>query len=179
MDSISDMSAAGSSNASKAPTSFEFTKRKKYADLLIAELTDAIQFILSTDCKILFCSPAVTDLLGWRDEDLIDGDLIELINSQYLRFIHVVYSRPTDEDRANFRDAYALALQNRDSMLCYVRLRCKSHFSAANNYAAPPQEVLFELKGHPHFMPAEQHDGDECRVFFAAAKPYPSRNTAM
>ena len=72
---------AGPSN-SKPTSSFEFTKRKKYADLLISELTDSIQLILSVQCKVLFCSPAVTELLGWRDEDLIDGAFIDLINSE-------------------------------------------------------------------------------------------------
>ncbi|KZP12714.1 hypothetical protein FIBSPDRAFT_921787 [Athelia psychrophila] len=160
--STSQNAPAGSSNSNtaKSPSSFEFTKRKKYADLLISELTDAIQLILSLECKVLFCSPAVTELLGWRDEDLIDGDFIELINI---------------EDRGNFKHAYSVSLQNRDTMLCYIRLKCKSHFSTAGSYNAPPKEALFEFKGHPHFIDGEA----QCKVFFAAATPYPSRNTAM
>ncbi|KAF7986533.1 hypothetical protein HWV62_26246 [Athelia sp. TMB] len=157
MMATSQNAPAGPSNI-RPPSSFEFTKRKKYADLLISELTDSIQLILSAQGKVLFCSPAVTELLGWRDEDLIDRDFVELINS---------------EDCANFKDAYDTSLQSRDSMLCYIRLRCNAPFSG--NYNAPPKEVLFEFKGHPHFMPGEA----ECKVFFAAAKPYPSRNTAM
>lgn len=34
---------------------------------------------------------------------------------------------------------------------------------------------VFELRGHPHYDP----DQRECRCFFAMARPYPSRNTAM
>lgn len=86
--STSQNAPAGPSNTAK-PSSFEFTKRKKYADLLISELTDAIQLVLSLECKVLFCSPAVTELIGWRDEDLIDGDFIELINSESYLPVHV------------------------------------------------------------------------------------------
>ena len=60
---------------------FEFTKRKRWADLLITELTEAIILILSTQCQILYCSAAVKELLGWRDEDLIDTEFLDLVNS--------------------------------------------------------------------------------------------------
>lgn len=63
----------------KAPT-FEFTKRKRWADLLVTELTETILLILSAECHILYCGAAVNELLGWRDDELIDGDLAELIN---------------------------------------------------------------------------------------------------
>jgi hypothetical protein len=72
------MSSAGPPNQKN----FEFTKRKKYADLLITELAEAIILVLSLNCKVLFCGTAVTELLGWRDEDLVDGDLIELIDGE-------------------------------------------------------------------------------------------------
>jgi hypothetical protein len=74
-------SIAGLSNA-KNQHAFEFTKRKKFADLLITELAEAIILVLSPHCKIWFCGTAVTELLGWRDEELIDGDLMELINGE-------------------------------------------------------------------------------------------------
>lgn len=74
-------SSAGASS-SKNSSTFEFTKRKRFADLLITELAEAIVLVLSSDCKVLFCGTAVTELLGWRDEDLVDGDLIELINGE-------------------------------------------------------------------------------------------------
>jgi hypothetical protein len=34
---------------------------------------------------------------------------------------------------------------------------------------------VFEIRGHPHYDPEQR----ECRCFFAMARPYPSRNTAM
>ena len=62
-----------------SPT-FEFMKRKRWADLLITELTEAIIPILSARCQILYCSAAVKELLGWRDADLIDVEFLNLVN---------------------------------------------------------------------------------------------------
>ena len=60
-------------------------------------------------------------------------------------------------------------------MLVYVRIQCKNEFYVASDYTSAPREVLFEIRGRPHFLP----DTDEFRCFFAMAQPYPSRNTAM
>lgn len=70
-----------SNNSSKQPT-FEFTRRKRWAELLINELSEAIALVLSPTGRILFCTPSVTELLGWRDQELIDGEFVELINGQ-------------------------------------------------------------------------------------------------
>jgi hypothetical protein len=61
------------------PLTYEFTKRKRWADLLITEPADTITFVLSLSCTILYCSLAVKELLGWKDADLIDCDLVDLI----------------------------------------------------------------------------------------------------
>jgi PAS domain S-box-containing protein len=63
---------------------WEFTRRKRWADLLITELSEAILFVLSPARKVLFCNPAVREILGWQDEDLIDRDLTDLVNGLYL-----------------------------------------------------------------------------------------------
>lgn len=67
----------------KQPPAFEFMKRKKWADLLVSELSEAIILVLSTSCKILFCGHAVQELLGSRDEDLVDWDLVDLMNGAF------------------------------------------------------------------------------------------------
>jgi hypothetical protein len=61
-----------------SPT-YEFTKRKRWADLLLTEPADDITFVLSFSCIVLYCSLTVKELLGWKDVDLIDCDLIDLI----------------------------------------------------------------------------------------------------
>ena len=79
--------ASTSSSGGSAPLSptkeipvFEFTKRKRWADLLVTELNDTIIFVLSEACQVWYCGNAVTELLGWRDEELVDSDLIDLMN---------------------------------------------------------------------------------------------------
>lgn len=62
---------------------WEFTRRKRWADLLITELSEAILLVLSPSRKVLFCNPAVREILGWQDEDLIDTDLTDLVNGLY------------------------------------------------------------------------------------------------
>lgn len=61
---------------------FDFTKRKRWADLLVSELTEAIMFALSSTGQVWFCSPAVEELLGWKDEEIVDGDLSEIMNGR-------------------------------------------------------------------------------------------------
>jgi hypothetical protein len=72
---------------SSSLSAFEFTKRKRWADLLITELTEAIVLILSTKCQILYCSAAVKELLGWRDEDLIDTEFLDLVNGTRMKLV--------------------------------------------------------------------------------------------
>lgn len=71
-------------SSQKSPLTFEFTKRKRWADLLTTELADVIILILSVSCEILYCGTAVTELLGWREADLIDLDLCDLIHRTLL-----------------------------------------------------------------------------------------------
>ncbi|KAI6132010.1 white collar 2 type of transcription factor [Pisolithus croceorrhizus] len=148
---------SSSSNASQIPSTFEFTKRKRWADLLINELSDAIIFVLSGDAKVWFCGRAIIELLGWRDTELIDRNFLEFVNA---------------EDQQAFHVAFQDSLHTRKEMNSYVRLQCKNGF-AMQHY--PQSQVLFELKGYPLYLENETSP----RCFLAVAKPYPSRNVAM
>ncbi|KAF8559728.1 hypothetical protein OG21DRAFT_1502956 [Imleria badia] len=152
------MSASTSkSSSSPTPTTFEFTKRKRWADLLIHELSDAIIFVLSSDAKIWFCGRAVSELLGWSDAELIDRPFTDLVNAEDQRAFHVAF----DE-----------SLRTRTEINSYVRLKARFPITPQN---IPQSEVLFEVKGYPHFIENELAP----RCFFTVAKPYPSRNVAM
>lgn len=59
---------------------WEFTRRKRWADLLMSELSEAIVLILSPRHKVLFCNPTVREILGWQNGELIDRDLTDLVN---------------------------------------------------------------------------------------------------
>ncbi|KAM5531739.1 hypothetical protein V8D89_014588 [Ganoderma adspersum] len=156
--------SSGGGSAPLSPTKeipvFEFTKRKRWADLLVTELNDTIVFVLSEACQVWYCGNAVTELLGWRDEELVDSDLIDLMNAG---------------DRVNFRTSFAESVRGRTDMLAYARLQCKNEFYVSANLTSEPREVLFEIRGRPHYLP----ESGDFKCYFAMAQPYPSRNTAM
>ena len=71
---------------SSSTSTFEFTKRKHWADL-ITELTETVILIFSTRCQILYCGTAVKELLGWRNEDLIDTKFLDLVNGTLVQSV--------------------------------------------------------------------------------------------
>lgn len=77
-----------------------------------------------------------------------------------------------DEDQINFCNDFDEAMRKNVELLCYIRL--KINIPAACD--SDPKDVLFEFKGYPHFLPETE---TESVCFFAMAKPYPSKNTAM
>jgi len=141
---------------------WEFTRRKRWADLLMTELSEAIVLVLSSRRKVLFCNPAVREILGWQDEELIDRDFKDLVNAN---------------DRLGFCETYARSIERREELQFYARFFCKSDPFAHTTVTPPPpaKEVLLEIVGYPHFIIGES----TCRCFFVVAKPYPSRNVAM
>lgn len=72
-------------------------------------------------------------------------------------------------------------MRDSSEMRSYVRMQAKPEApsppaSASASEPAPrATEVLFEIHGYPHFIEGD----DSCKCFFATAKTYPSRNTAM
>ena len=66
--------------APRVPASFEFTRRKRWADLLINELSEGIILALNISGRILFCSHSSLELLGWRDDELVDHDISQIMH---------------------------------------------------------------------------------------------------
>ena len=56
-------------------------------------------------------------------------------------------------DRANFRTSFAESVRGRTDMLAYARLQCKNEFYVSANLTSEPREVLFEIRGRPHYLP--------------------------
>lgn len=140
-----------SSNQQRPPLSFEFTKRKRWADLLITELTDNLILVLSPSCKILYCGTAVTDLLGWKDTELVDCNFLSIVD---------------DQDQALFKTCFEESINSGQELFVHSRLRNKNLAAAFG-----PKPSLFEIKARPHFM------NNELVCFFVAARLYHSRNT--
>ncbi|KAG8732962.1 blue light receptor [Ceratobasidium sp. 423] len=190
------------SMASKPPGVFEFTKRKKWADILISELSGSVLLILNNADNILWASPAILELLGWRDEEIIEQPFCE--------FLH-------DDDADSFSQHLKSAVATRSELFSYARLRSKFASPRNSNPNSPRSPVagpsnspansagsfpLFELRGHAIYSkssgsaPSVSDPGPssssssldsklnpnadpEASCFIIMARPYPSRNTAM
>lgn len=80
MPLIPPRTASGASRQANKQLIFDFTKRKRWADLLVTELTEVIMLVLSDSGVVWYCGPAVEDLLGWTDEELVDGNFSDIMN---------------------------------------------------------------------------------------------------
>ncbi|KAJ7578387.1 white collar 2 type of transcription factor [Mycena floridula] len=140
-------------STSSGPSHFEFTKRKRWGDLLVAELADCIMFVLSPTGKVLFVGNAITDLLGWPSGQLVDSQFLDLVSH---------------DDQPLFHRTFEDSIRTRLDLITHVRLKYHNLRPSAQS-----KSLLFEIKGHAHFM-----SQDECACFFAAATPFESRNTS-
>ena len=61
-------------------TSFEFTRRKRWPDILINEVPENIMLVLSPNGKIWFSGVAMVELLGWTVEEVLDKDFLCFVN---------------------------------------------------------------------------------------------------
>ncbi|KAB5596254.1 White collar 2 protein [Ceratobasidium theobromae] len=181
------LTALTHSVASKPPAVFEFTKRKKWADILISELSGSALLILNAASHVLWASPAIIELLGWRDDEVVERPLRD--------FLH-------DDDAVPLAEHLKRAVLSRSELFTYSRMRSKfsqsnpnsprSPTNTAGPCSAPSSFPLFELRGHAIYSKsgsATSSDpgpsgsntaGDpESSCFIIMARPYPSRNTAM
>lgn len=188
-------SSASAATASTSKPVFEFTKRKKWDDLLLSELHLTILFILSlssqqSSSKILFTgyNSALSDVLGYSDTELLDSSFGDIMNE---RDGQVWQSIVDDAVRAH----------NPGTIGMFVRLKRKSPTPPpppASNASSqfpntwtpspailpslppppppPPRlpDVLFEIRGHVHFADPLPSSEPEPLCVLAAATPYPS-----
>ncbi|QRV87942.1 White collar 2 protein [Ceratobasidium sp. AG-Ba] len=141
--------------SSKPPPVFEFTKRKKWADILISELSGSLLLVLNPSAHILWASPAIVEQLGWRDEELLERPIRDILH---------------DDDAAPFADHLKRAVDDHSELFSYARLRSKFasprsgshpaspiHSPTTPTHSGPPlgapapastNTPLFELRGH-------------------------------
>ncbi|KDR81724.1 hypothetical protein GALMADRAFT_239880 [Galerina marginata CBS 339.88] len=144
----------------KSPPAYEFSKRKRWADLLLTELVDNVAFVLSPACKIWFCGTAVTETLGWRDADLLDFDFMELVDVT---------------DQARFRGAFEEAMKNNSEFNLSIKLKgSDSPLSYPSSNSS--KSAVFDIKCYPYTTTESEL---EVKCLIAMVAPYPSRNTAM
>jgi hypothetical protein len=97
------------------------------------------------------------------------------------RRIHLHWFVSSVDDRENFKTVFEQSIRDNSDMQSYVRMHTKPEVPPPASSTSTPEaaswatEVLFEIVGYPHFVEGE----GTCKCFFATAKTYPSRNTAM
>ncbi|EJD02231.1 uncharacterized protein FOMMEDRAFT_29301 [Fomitiporia mediterranea MF3/22] len=153
----SPLAAPAAPHSQRQAQTFEFTKRKKWTDILVSELPDTVLLILDTDKEIQYVGPNTTDLLGWQVEELVDTDVLDIVN---------------DDDKRHFNNHLQNSLSSRQDLSCHARLKCKPVDEEKQD---SQKELLFEVRGHALYTPND----NECKCFLVVAKPYPSRNMAV
>ncbi|KAJ7217166.1 hypothetical protein GGX14DRAFT_602299 [Mycena pura] len=142
---------------SNSVPNFEFGKRKRWADLVITEQLDVLLLVLSPQGKILYCGNGLKNLLGWKDADLVDSDITDLLNA---------------EDKDTFMQAFEGSLRSGNPLPpSFVRMKC------AESSLSDPQagELVLEINGRTQLVEAEDSADLPMQVFFAVAKPHPNK----
>lgn len=155
----------------KHTKAFDFTQRKRWADILVNELSGAVMLVLSTAATIVFVGEAARELLNWNDTSVQGMELTALIH-------------PDDVDP--FTKAFLGCIREQAELAIFVRLKSYHTESALNHTGG--KWPLYEIRGHPHFGPpspsapfpmASGFPQAECKAFFATARPYPTRGSAI
>ncbi|KAG8908516.1 blue light receptor [Tulasnella sp. 403] len=150
-------------SANSQSKAFDFTKRKRWADLLVTELSGVAILVLTSTGRIMFCGPAAKELLNWAD-DVLDLSFKDLLHP---------------EDDAPFFKQFQTCILDPSEMAIFVRLK-NQHPGVTPG--SKEQYPLYEVKGHPRISLVQTSPGaqvtPECDCFFLMARPYPSRNSA-
>ena len=77
---------AAQSQAQRQAQTFEFTKRKNWADILFSELPDTVIIVLDTEGLIQYIGPTANEVFGWEAEDLSETDFLDIVNGKSYNF---------------------------------------------------------------------------------------------
>lgn len=147
----SSLKSANQDSATRA-TLTEFTRRKNWSQRIIDKLEDFIH-VLSPQAKIMYCSPATSELFGYAPE--------ELVGRQMSDFIHL---DDVDLFRREFNEA---CLQRRKFHLYY---RFKKNDSTY---------ISLEMVGHAYFGEGERRASTLPLCFFGSGKVYPNKSVNL
>ncbi|TFK30049.1 GATA-domain-containing protein [Coprinopsis marcescibilis] len=117
--------------AQKGAGAYDFTKRRRWADLMAMELVESIVFVISRSTKVLYCQcgGSTHEVLGWRDSDFLDCELTDFIN-------------PEDVEQLRFDIEECLRTDRDVPGASYARIRPNQ----APNAYPPVNEVLHEFR---------------------------------
>ncbi|KAJ3548749.1 hypothetical protein NMY22_g1140 [Coprinellus aureogranulatus] len=106
--SLTTPASSSSVPQNKRSGAFEFTKKKRWGDLVTADTVEDVGFIVNRFMTVLWCGPAICEVLGWRETDLLDAEVTEYMN---------------EEDQERFRDDFESSLQSNTWFDTQVRMK--------------------------------------------------------
>src|SRR5258706_11280516 len=62
---------------------FEFTRKKRWADTVVAELVDIAILVFSQQGAILHCDAAVNHVLGYTEDQLLGSNFTSFLHGKY------------------------------------------------------------------------------------------------
>ncbi len=145
---------------------FEFTKRKRWDEILLTELPVSLTLILSPTSHILFTghNNALEDILGYSDDELLDTSLEEIMNPQDWELWQSV-----------IQNALKVGVEGKFEL--FARFRRKS---AENGGPVAPDQVLLEVRGHVELNPSTTAPSDALPFcIFAVGLPYPTESVGQ
>ena len=80
----SSQAVAGPGSLQNGPGQYDYTKRKRWADLISSEVVETVAFVVNSSLTVLLCGAAICELLGWRDADFLDTELTEYMDGTAL-----------------------------------------------------------------------------------------------
>ncbi|CCA71461.1 related to white collar photoreceptors-like protein-Laccaria bicolor [Serendipita indica DSM 11827] len=126
---------------------FEFTKRKRWADLLVSELVNVAILVLSQTGTIIHCDAAVHTVTGYAEDQVLGKNFADLLHQ---------------EDTLAFFKAFEGCIASNKELTFYLRIKGSDPRDRSTR--------LVELKANPF----QASDTDECLCVFAMLSPYPT-----
>lgn len=164
-------------------TTSEFTKRKNWSQRIVEELQDVLH-VLSPSGSFLFASPSVVDLTGYTPEELLGRSVTEFMER---------------DDIDHFIKDFTASIQTERPLTTYYRFKRKDEkpvlfevtgqpYYTSNQAASTSTKknknhsgdaIMSDVKSGRNKTSGSRSEEKVCKCFFAMARPYPSKSTAM
>ncbi|KAG8758939.1 blue light receptor [Serendipita sp. 396] len=125
---------------------FEFTKRKRWADLLISELVNVGILVFSQTGTIIHCDAAIHSVTGYSEDQIIGKNFSDLLH---------------EGDTLAFFKEFEDCISSQRELTFYLRIKAPDSRDKSIR--------LIELKASPYVNEAK----NECLCVFAMLSPYP------
>ncbi|EAU88722.2 hypothetical protein CC1G_01095 [Coprinopsis cinerea okayama7 len=160
----SQVSTDGPSSVQHSKGFYDFTKRRRWADLVVSELVDSLTFVITPETKVLYCQcgGATQDVLGWTESDFIDSELVDYIHP------HKMLTGCLAEDQESFLQVVHYLVRTSVKGSSFARMR-PNHIPGA---ASSIEEAIYEFVVQPCIHPEKP----ETKVSLVSAKQVAYRN---